>query len=170
MINAIICLGFLLIIIVGSPWFIVRVLGQLCSLQRREMSRKQKVVYTIGFIAAVASLLCLVPLFVPGPGGIRASKKATTQNDVAKIQTAILNYEGEYGVPPPGKDNASLIKELEGDNPRGIVFLNIMPRDKNAKGEAVDAWGYPIEIKMTDPSHPVVRSVAPDKLVNASEY
>ena len=85
---------------------------------------------------------------------------------MGQVQTAISSYQTEYGVPPPGNDNASVVRALEGDNPRKIEFLTVKESDKNSKGEILDAWSFPLQITMTDPSHPLIRSIAPDKFVN----
>ena len=85
---------------------------------------------------------------------------------MGQVQTAISSYQIEYGVPPPGNDNASIVSALTGDNPRKIEFLALKASDKNSKGEVLDGWGVPLQITMTDPSHPLIRSAAPDKFVN----
>ncbi len=115
-------------------------------------------------------ILILFVLFPYSPGGIQANKNAKTAALMENIQTAILAYQTEYDKPPPGKDNATLIRELMSDNPRSIAFLNIRPTtDMNAKGEALDAWGTPLHISLADPQHPIIQSAGVDKKWNTQD-
>jgi hypothetical protein len=114
-------------------------------------------------VLAAASLACIFLLLasmMPGWTGLFGAKRAKSENGAEQIRTAILAYETEYDEPPPNNQNAALIKTLTGSNPRGIMFLSVSPRDMNARGEMVDAWGQPFRVSLADPKHPVVFSTS----------
>jgi len=119
---------------------------------------------------SIASLSIIASNFPWGPGErFGSSREARTAATMSQIQIAILAYQTEYNMPPPGKDNATLIRELITDNPRSIVFLNLRPTDMNARGEALDAWGTPFHISLADPQDPLIQSAGPDKKWNTPD-
>jgi len=86
-----------------------------------------------------------------------------TQMELDQIRKGILDYETEYGNPPPPTDNRELMQILQGFNPHKIQFITSEPWEFNAKEEPVDAWGNRLRISMTDPKKPLVQSAGPDK-------
>src|SRR5579863_3754577 len=112
--------------------FAVRILVALFSPKLREIIRKRKLFHACWLAASILIVIMLFDAGGPHPG---VARRAKTYALMEQIQTAILNYQTEYGVPPAGNDNAILIRVLEGDNPRKIEFLSLRPVDTNAKGE-----------------------------------
>jgi hypothetical protein len=147
--------------------FVGSVIGAVFSSDVRNAIRNQKQLYAAWLIASIALLSIPFQIRVGQP--MQAERIAQTQNRLAQVHTAVLSYETEYGVSPPGSDNASLIKALEGDNPRKIEFINLKPTDTDSAGEIIDSWGTPLQIIMTNPNHPVVKSAGPDKIWNTKD-
>jgi len=133
--------------------------------------RKQILKWWWAYILWLAlSLMVLGLVFPVSNVGIRAAKEAKTRNMMSQIQIAVLAYQTEYETPPPGKDSATIIRELMSDNHRGIAFLNLKPiHDMNAKGEALDAWSTPLRITLADSQVPIIQSAGPDKKWNTPD-
>ena len=114
-------------------------------------------------IAIIGILMSL--LFPAVNSAIDAAKKASAQNDVTQIATAITAYNTEYGrLPGTGSSdtmgivNKALTDILSGvanntNNPRQIVFLEIQPWKKgkggtNTSGEYLDPWGGKYQVAL----------------------
>ncbi len=153
--------------------------GIVCTVlcfRQRKMDRGRPVSLAIRFwdhLAHIAPALGLVfcivailssALSVSAYVGIKTSKAARTQNQMSQITTAFLNYETEYGVPPPAQDPAGFIRALVDDNPRRIAFLNVSPKDLDSHGQPLDSWSTPFAITFPDPEHLSIRSAGPDRI------
>jgi hypothetical protein len=157
---------FLALCALAVPVFCVfRFAFAIFSPKLRITIRQERRSHLLLVITSVAILLAtVVPLRI-GIQAIHAAKVARTKNEASQLQTAILGYYTEYAEMPHTTDNATLIKLLTGNNPRGnprgIAFLSVSPRDMNGKGEMVDAWQRPFRVSFADPDNVAVTSDPP---------
>jgi hypothetical protein len=165
-------LGWIVLFCVMAGVFIIPILfvGRMVSLmfsrEGREQIRKRWWFYALW---CLTSVFLVFGLLFPGGGNLAAARRAITANRIDQLQTGIVSYQTEYELPIPGANNADIVKELEGENPRRIAFLNLRSSDKNAKGEILDAWGTPLRVTMTDPQHPLIQSAGPDRKWNTPD-
>jgi len=64
----------------------------------------------------------------------------------ANLHAALNCYYMGYGQYPVG-DNASVIKVLRGDNPSKKKYLEFYQQERNERGEYLDPWGTPYELR-----------------------
>ena len=98
-------------------------------------------VLKIIFFAVV--FLLVASLFIPSFSDVVGpERKAKAKNAVYQLVTAARAYKEEYGEPPKG-DRKSILRTLQNDNPRKIVFLEISPKELSKDGIFLDPWGTP---------------------------
>ena len=125
------------------------------SLVTRRLSAAFTLIELLIVIAIIALLAGLA--FPALQGAIESGRKADARNDVAQIATAIKAYQLEYGRLPASD---KVIKELTGENTRGIVFLEAKrPKGKPPRNgvmensnDYLDSWGRPYIIQLDDGS------------------
>jgi len=83
--------------------------------------------------------------------GIDSGGKAKAKNAVVQLVTAAKFYKDEYGEPPKG-DGKSILRTLQKDNPRKIVFLEISPKELSKEGIFLDPWGTPYVFDLSNSS------------------
>jgi len=82
-------------------------------------------------------------LFVSHIGdGITQGPGTEAMNDVTQLVTAAKAYHAEFGKMPEG-DAASILRALQGDNPKKIIFLEINSKKISKDGLFLDPWGAP---------------------------
>lgn len=95
----------------------------------------------IEMLIVIAIIGILVSLLMPVVDNIRTKASETeAKSEIQSIKTAIKSYEMTYGVLPADSENpdySKLINSLQGDNARGIMFLD--PQE-GEKGTFVDPW------------------------------
>lgn len=69
--------------------------------------------------------------------------------EIANVQAALSDYHSTFGRYPADL-NRDITRELLGDNPQKLVFLNARPKQTNTLGELVDPWGTPYRITTTN--------------------
>jgi hypothetical protein len=168
-ISTIIEIVLVLILLLSPPLFIGSCIASIYSKGVRAKIKRHKWLFASWGVSSLLCILILSAIVSAASGVIGTAKKARTIAEQDQIHTAILNYETEYGKPSPATDNAGIKRELEGDNPRKIEFINIKPQDLNDKRELMDAWGTPFRISVADPDHPVIQSAGPDKQWNTPD-
>ncbi|MCE0485164.1 MAG: hypothetical protein LV479_13125 [Methylacidiphilales bacterium] len=162
--------GMCLLLILLMPFcFLARVISALFSERSRKAIQQNKLFHVCWFLASMASFVLLFEALVAGGPSIKATQRAKTNATMEAIQTAIVAYQTEYGTSPPEDSNAELAKVLEGANPRRIAFISMLPRDSNAQGEILDAWGTPLRIKVTKITPLQIQSAGPDKVWNTKD-
>jgi len=98
-------------------------------------------VLRIIFLAVV--FLLVASLFIPSfNDGVGPARKAKAKNAVCQLVIAAKSYKDEYGEPPKGSSK-SILRTLQNDNPRKIVFLEISPKELSKDGIFLDPWGTP---------------------------
>jgi len=123
--------------------------------------------------AVTLFLICLFILFASvfffrGSDRNAGVRRAETKNRITSLCNASVAYQTEYSQPLPN-DHAALVRILSGDNPRKIVFLDCDLHELNSHGEVTDAWGTPLQIDLTNPNHPIVRSAGRDKIFGTKD-
>lgn len=112
----------------------------------------------IELLVVIAIIAILAGLAFPAmQGALDSGRKADARNDVAQIAAAVKAYQLEYGRLPAANN---VIRELTGENNRGIVFLEAKrpkgnpPRNGVAEGsnDYLDSWGRPYIIQLDDGS------------------
>jgi hypothetical protein len=113
--------------------------------------------------AIVCSLLILCAVFVPAIVAVRRSfLSARTHGETQMITAAIRAYYDEFGTVPSGTPG-ELMKAIRGANPKNLVFFVFEPKRFSSSGEFLDAWGTPYQIDVSDPTHPKVHSIGPNR-------
>ncbi len=125
--------------------------------------------WKVGTGIAIALILVALILAVPaGPAVLGAARHAALEIRLEQIQTALLSYNTEYYIMPPATDNASLIREITGDNPRHIPFAIFKTSDLNTAGELLDPWGTPLRVTR-DAVHFHITSAGSDKVFGTAD-
>jgi hypothetical protein len=86
-------------------------------------------------------VLCLY-LFTPLFGAAGRTKSDTTRLEEAEMANAIASYATTFHR-FPADNNAALTKNLIGDNPQQLMFLNLVETSTNKDGQLVDIWSTP---------------------------
>jgi hypothetical protein len=98
---------------------------------------------------------------------ITASKglhqSADPSADLAIIDQLIGDYRFVYRENPVGTENAEIVAQLLGSNPKKVTFLDSGLAALTAEGELLDRWGspyifHPLKADLMD-----VRSIGPDR-------
>jgi len=79
-------------------------------------------------------------------------KKSKAQTDISMLIAAAKAYTTEYGAPLQ-EDSRAVIRTLEGDNKRNVVFLEIKPQNISNDGYFLDPWGTPYVLNLVNPSN-----------------
>ena len=115
-------------------------------------------------------------LVVPGtaaqiatsPAGPATTPELSTmapETAVENMGRVIHQYGQMFGGNPVGS-NAEFAKQLGGDNPKHINFINAEAGMRlNGNGELVDPWGTPYFFHQISGSDTEVRSAGPDKIM-----
>jgi hypothetical protein len=105
----------------------------------KEFTAKQSLI--IVAVGCGLLLLCLY-LFTPLFGVAGRSKADTTRLEEAEMANAIARYATVFQR-FPADNNAALTKNLIGDNPQQVMFLNLVQTSTNKDGQLVDIWSTP---------------------------
>ena len=105
----------------------------------KDYTVKQSLMIVAGGCALL--LLCLY-LFTPLFGVARRTKSDTTRLEEAEMANAISRYATVFHR-FPADNNAALTKNLIGDNPQQLMFLNLVETSTNKDGQLVDIWSTP---------------------------
>ena len=107
--------------------------------------------------------LVAVSLFIPSfNDGDRPARTVKAENAVRQLVTAAEAYNEEYGEPPRG-DRKAILRALQNDNPRKVVFLEISPKDLSTDGIYLDPWGTPYAFDLST-SSPWAYSFGKDRI------
>jgi hypothetical protein len=88
---------------------------------------------------------------------------------LANVRHAIRQYGEMFGGDPVGT-NPEITRQLLGDNPRHINFIDPSAGMRvNADGELVDAWGTPYFFHQLSGSDMEIHSAGPDKIMWTSD-
>jgi hypothetical protein len=103
----------------------------------------------------------LLPAFVTPATHVSPEHKQAAARGV-KVVSALTQYYKEFGEWPAG-EHADVIKTLRGDNPKGIVFLDVPSGSVTDSGELADPWGTPYRLSIDQRTHrATVHSAGPD--------
>ena len=105
----------------------------------KEFTPKQSILIVAGGCSLL--LLCLY-LFTPLFSAASRSKSDTTRLEEAEMANAITRYATVFQH-FPSDNNAALTKNLTGDNPQQVIFLNLVETSTNKEGQLVDIWSTP---------------------------
>jgi hypothetical protein len=92
----------------------------------------------------------------------RPFREAKTLMRLTRAATALRAYQEIYGKLPQG-DTPTIISTLAGENPRGIVFLEVNSDEMSNSGEWVDQWGMPIRLIRESSTNIAFRSYGPNR-------
>jgi hypothetical protein len=118
------------------------------------------------FLLLLWILLAVIALAVVGallPVGSRPiiDKARLIDLEVGQIRAALDTYKATFGSFPAG-DSSAVFRELRGDNPRKIVFLQCRAESVSPDGGMLDPWGTPYKIYFSG-KEPLIRSAGPNK-------
>ena len=96
-------------------------------------------------------------------GSAEAPPEMDPATVVGNMRNVIHNYGSTFNGNPVGT-NPEITAALNGDNPKGIKFINEgMGLRVNGRGELVDYWGTPFFFHQISGSEMEIRSAGPDK-------
>jgi hypothetical protein len=121
-----------------------------------------KATLTIVFFLLVLGLFVSFLFPAMGPG-ISYAPKAAAKNAVIQLAIAAKAYKQEYGEPPKG-DNRSILRTLQDDNPRKIVFIELNPKEISKDGFFLDPWGTPYAFDLSNAAEPWAYSFGKNKI------
>lgn len=98
--------------------------------------------------ATVVLLVVLDRVFPAIECGYPISNRQRSQLHLQHVVTGCSAYRVEFGNWPQG-DTGKICEALFGGNPRGIVFLTVEPRFRDAKGKVLDAWRTALHINIS---------------------
>jgi len=119
-------------------------------------------------IGLITLFLCLALggfvwlLNAPTADRTRISRSQAT-SDVRWFRTAISAYISEYGQEPTGTQQ-NILKALQGDNPRRIVFMEVSPKMNLKDGLFLDPWGVPYKVEYSLDGYHWVYSTGANKI------
>jgi len=92
----------------------------------------------------------------------RVNARTTKFNeDIENLFTGLQKYKETVGTYPIG-GNASVVKALQGNNPKNLIIIIGRNTPINEKGEFVDPWGTPLRIYFSD-TGVLIRSAGPNR-------
>ena len=98
---------------------------------------------SIMIVAAGCGLLLVgLAIFGPWSGGFGHSKTETTQMEEAELARALNHYETVFQQFPTN-NNAALVKQMTGENPQQLLFINLGATSTNQDGQLIDIWSTP---------------------------
>ncbi len=126
----------------------------------------------------VLLLLFIVSIFLAMTNSYVPGKEVISRVRVVRFQVALQMFCGKYGILPEG-NNQQLTKVLMGadtkQNPQKIILLEAREPDKflfwnryspalDSKGNYLDGWGTPLDIKVDNKTGNIlVRSFGPNR-------
>ncbi len=115
-------------------------------------------------------LVALVVLLVVPLGGTDPQVKQKRAHPITRqLSEAFIAYKNEYATYPSG-DYEKMLRALQGENPRKIVFITFAPRELDARGVLVDPWGVSYRIELPEGnSRPRVWSSGPNRIDESDE-
>jgi hypothetical protein len=117
----------------------------------------------IFWLPGLAIIALLVAMLLPAETGPTLNKNAQCRLVLMmRLQAEIKNYQYEFGSYPTG-DCTQVIKQLLGDNPKKIEFLNPKNPFINQAGELLDPWGTPFAINFLSTNSFIISSAGKDK-------
>lgn len=106
-----------------------------------------------------------------GPGSAGAeplaeplAAPAAPQLEVESLALNIRQYQLRFGGNPVG-NNAEIIRELNGGNPKGAEYLPSGLKRFNEQGELLDTWGTPYFFHQESAEQMEIRSAGPDAVM-----
>ena len=116
----------------------------------------------------IVTVICLVlavfilPVFISPVSRIHPEHKVAVDRAM-KVVDAMASHYKEFGQWPAG-GHADIIKALRGDNPKGIVFLDVPDEFVTSNGELADPWGTPYRLSVDQKTkRATVQSAGPDR-------
>jgi hypothetical protein len=89
--------------------------------------------------------------------------RSQATSDVRWFRTAISAYISEYGQTPTGTQQ-NILKALQGDNPRRIVFMELSPKIKFKDGLFLDPWGTSYKVELSQDGYNWAYSTGENKV------
>jgi hypothetical protein len=126
--------------------------------------KKRARVGLVGFLAIVLALLGVLALFVVRMIFVGAARSdlVRCKTETISLTSALNGYRAQYGEYPVG-DNATVLKALRAQNPKGLLFLDIDPRSLDEHGSFIDPWRKPYFIETTPTNGISIRSAGPNR-------
>jgi hypothetical protein len=142
----------------------VRFVGAIFSVRLRGHIAAHPIFHCIWLLAAILTFITAIFPYNSRP---RHPQMLMVKMKMARLELAAKAYFAEYGSYPSG-DNQAIVRTLQSDNPRRIVFVELSARDLNKQGEVVDLWGTPFQFSFAR-GQPQIRSAGPDGLFNTDD-
>ena len=158
-----ILIGFLAIGILLAPVaFLIFVIASYFSKSLRAWIEGHAMLYKVWKIfsgGSVAIIGLAAWALLPSLASDDAARENITQKELGTIYFSLLLEEQRNGPLSPSIDTKSLTNLL----PKYPMF------SVNWAHQITDQWGTPIQIDLSDPMHPVIRSAGRDRMWNTSD-
>ena len=110
--------------------------------------------------------MVLIAMLLPAHSYSGPSKRFMTLRRAQELYSGMETYKNDFGKYPNG-DNATIMKALCGDNPKGEQLFHFSDRSReharNQNGQCVDGWGTAFQIDFSPTNTVVIASAGPDK-------
>lgn len=119
-----------------------------------------------GFVYTLLSLLLigiLAQVLFPAFSGRGRPKRPRALTDMRNLRAALIQYHAEFGEYPSG-ENSDILKILSGENSKKIKLFNVNPKSVNSRGEFLDPWKTPYEIKIVEQTNCTISSAGPNRV------
>ena len=118
----------------------------------------KKILIALGILALLVGILCLGHLWSVWRAQIRTAR---FNEDVENLFIGLQKFKEVVGAYPLG-GNSTVVKALQGDNPKKVIILVGRKTELNEKGEMVDPWGTPLRVYFSD-NGVLIRSAGPNR-------
>ena len=118
--------------------------------------------WIVSVLACLILAVLIFPAFIAPPHHNTTERKQAAARGM-KLVDALARHYKEYGQWPAG-EHVDVIKTLRGENPKGIVFLDVPQANVTERGELSDPWGTPYRLSIDRRTRrAMVHSAGPDR-------
>jgi hypothetical protein len=97
---------------------------------------------------------------------LKMIKEERVSNVTMQLNTfvvAVRQYHQMLGEYPKGS-NAEIVRELTGENPKKMIFVEWPPKQLSSSGELLDPWGTPFQMSIGADGAINIRSAGKDRM------
>lgn len=128
-----------------------------------QISHRFVVMLLIPVGIAFLAILILPKLADGGP-----AKVPRVRADERQLFLSIEGYRQEFGGYPTG-ENASIIRVLTGDNPKGLRLFYLRACSTNGNGQLIDPWVTPYQFIFDSTNRFTIRSAGKNKTLGDAD-
>ena len=131
---------------------------------------QKEIIIVAGLVSFL--LVCIGFLLLPSLAYCGPSKRFITLRRAEELYSGLETYKNNFGNFPVG-DNATIMKMLCRDNPKGKQLFHFTDRSrahaKDWRGQCVDGWGTAFQIDFSPTNNLVILSAGIDKAFGSKD-